>query len=127
MIHSADKADLAGVQSLVKSSINCLTSKRLISIQEAVHEIDELQLVISSEHMTRVSLRGCLYKLKRKSEPDPKDFVYQYADRSSEYRNMSLSRYFYKVWCKKNFHTDEDTKRKMKRILIPQFTTTVDG
>ena len=119
-IHSADRADLAGVQSLVKTSINCLTSKRLISIQEAVHEMNELQLVISSEYMTRVSLRGCLYKLKRKSEPDPKDFVYQYADRSSEYSNMSLSRYFYKVWCKKNFYTDEDTKRKMKRILIPQ-------
>jgi len=107
---------------LVKTSLNWLTSKRLISLQEAVHELDEsnLPLVICSEYMTKVSLRSCLYKLKNKDDPDPKDFVYQYAMRKQEHIHLSLSQYFYKVWCKKEFYKDSDTNRKMKRILLPQ-------
>ena len=119
---SANTADLGGVQSLVKTSLNWLTSKRLISTQEAVHELDEkcLPLVICSEYMTKVSLRSCLYKLKKKDDPDPKDFVYQYASRKLEHIHLSLSQYFYKVWRKKDFYEDEDTRRKLKRILLPQ-------
>ena len=110
------------MQSLVKTSLNWLTSKRLISVQEAVHELDDksLPLVICSEYMTKVSLRSCLYKLKKKDDPDPKDFVYQYASRKQEHIHLSLSQYFYKVWQKKDHYKDEDTKRKMKRILLPQ-------
>lgn len=107
---------------MVKTSLNWLTSKRLISLQESVHELDEnnLPLVICSEYMTKVSLRSCLYKLKKKDDPDPKDFVYQYASRKQEHIHLSLSQYFYRVWCKKEFYKDSDTNRKMKRILLPQ-------
>lgn len=117
---SATSEDITGVQTLVKKSLNWMTSKRLISIQEAVHEIDRLELVLCSDVITTVSLQSCLYKLKRKDEPDPKNLVYTYATRGDEHKDMSLDTFFYKVWRKNNIYDDPDSKRPLKRILIPR-------
>lgn len=97
-----------------------MTSKRLIGIPEAVHEIDRLSLTICSDVITHVSLQSCFYKLKKKDDPDPKDLVTSYAKRDKQLSNMSLDRYFYKIWCKNNSHNDPDSKRKKNRILIPK-------
>lgn len=104
---------------MVKMSLNWMTSKRLISIQEAVHEVDRLNLTLCSDVITYLSIQSCL-KLRKSSDPKPKDLVYTYANRSEEHNALSLDQFFYQVWCSENFMTDEDSNRPMKRILIPR-------
>ncbi len=80
-------------------SLNWMTSKRLISIQEAVHEIDRLGLTLCSEVIMYVSIMSCT-KLRKSAASKPNDLVYRYASRSDEYSQLSLDEYFYQVWCK---------------------------
>ena len=117
--HSKSSADINGVQTLVKMSLNMMTSKRLISIQEAVHEIDRLSLTLCSDVITYVSIQNCL-KLRKSADPKPKDLVYCYATRDEKHNRLSLDEYFYKVWCKKNFMIDPDSDRECNRILLPR-------
>ena len=98
-------------------SLNWMTSKRLISIQEAVHEVDRQSLTLCSEVINYVSLQSCL-KLRKSSDPRPRDLVYTYANRPEVYIALSLEQFFYQVWCKENFLRDKDSDRPMKRILI---------
>ena len=98
-------------------SLNWMTSKRLISIQEAVHEIDRLSLTLCSDVISYVSVQNCL-KLRKSSDAKPNDLVYSYASREEKYINLTLDQYFYKVWCKKKFMIDPDSDRRMNRILI---------
>ena len=71
MPNSASSADISGVSTLVKMSLNWMTSKRLISIQEAVHEVDRQSLTLCSEVINYVSLQSCL-KLRKSSDPRPR-------------------------------------------------------
>jgi len=105
------------VNTLVKMSLNWMTSKRLISIQEAVHEIDRLNLTLCSDDIHYVPLASCL-KLRKSNEPKPKDLVYSYANRDIKHEHYSLSRYFYDVFIKESFMRDEDSGRVKDRILI---------
>ena len=114
---SKSSSDITGVQTLVKMSLNWMTSKRLISIQEAVHEIDRLSLTLCSEIITYVSIQSCL-KLRKSSDPKPNDLVFNYANRGDEYCHLSLDEFFYQVWCKEKFMVDKDSNRPMNRILI---------
>jgi hypothetical protein len=70
--HSSNSDDISGVDTLVKMSLNWMTSKRLISIQEAVHEIDRLSLTLCSDDTTSVSLLSCA-KLRKSSERKQRD------------------------------------------------------
>ena len=94
-----------------------MTSKRLIPIQEAVHEIDRMSLTLCSEEISYVSLASCT-KLRKKNESKPKDLVYCYANRDVKYEHYSLDRYFYEVFIKESFMTDKDSGRVKDRILI---------
>jgi len=105
------------VKTLVKMSLNHMTSKRLIPIQEAVHEIDRMSLTLCSEEISYVSLASCT-KLRKKNESKPKDLVYCYANRDVKYEHYSLDRYFYEVFIKESFMTDKDSGRVKDRILI---------
>ena len=96
-----------------------MTSKRLISIQEAVHEIDRLSLTLCSDVITYVSIQSCL-KLRKSSDPKPNDLVYCYATRDEKHSRLSLDEYFYKVWCKQKFMCDPDSDRVLNRILLPR-------
>ena len=100
-------------------SLNWMTSKRLISIQEAVHEVDGLSLTMSSEYISYVSVLTCL-KLRKSSEEKPKCLVYNYATRDEKYNKLTLDEYFYKVWCQKGFMKDQDSGRVVNRILLPK-------
>ena len=115
--HSSSSADISGVNRLVKMSLNWMTSKRLISIQEAVHEIDRLNLTLCSDDIHYVSLASCM-KLRKSTDPKPTDLVYRYASREVKYEHYSLSRYFYDVFIKESFMVDEDSGRVKDRILI---------
>ena len=79
-LRSSSSDDISGVDALVKMSLNWMTSKRLISIQEAVHEIDRLSLTLCSDDITSVSLLSCA-KLRKSSERKPRDLAWCYGNR----------------------------------------------
>jgi hypothetical protein len=47
---------MSGVKTITKQALNHLVGQRLVSIQEAVHMVDNQKLVISSNKMTYLSL-----------------------------------------------------------------------
>ena len=98
-------------------SVNWMTSKRLISIQEAVHEINRLSLTLCSDDITSVSLLSCA-KLRKSSERKPRDLAWCYGNRDVEYGHYSLDRYFYEVFIKDKYEKDEDSGRVKDRILL---------
>eukprot|EP00985_Skeletonema_marinoi_P013483 scaffold6703_cov152-Skeletonema_marinoi.AAC.1 len=98
-------------------SLNWMTSKRLISIQEAVHEIDRLNLTLCSDEINYVPLASCM-KLRKSTERKPRDLVYCYGNRDVKHDHYSLDRYFYEVFIKESFMRDEDSGRVKDQILI---------
>ena len=94
-----------------------MTSKRLISIQEAVHEINRLSLTLCSDDITSVSLLSCA-KLRKSSERKPRDLAWCYGNRDVKYEHYSLDRYFYEVFIKDKYEKDEDSGRVKDRMLL---------
>jgi hypothetical protein len=47
---------MTGVKTITKKALHHLAGHRLVSMQEAVHMVDEKELVICSESMTYVSI-----------------------------------------------------------------------
>ena len=76
--------------------MNWMSGNRTISIQEAVHEIEELPLVLCSERMLPVYINGFM-AIKKQSQPNPSDCLSRYAHRK-EHMDMSLYRYFYQKY-----------------------------
>jgi hypothetical protein len=48
--------NLSGVKTITKQALHYLSGQHLVSIQEAVHMVDNQELVISSDKMTYLSL-----------------------------------------------------------------------
>jgi hypothetical protein len=48
--------NMSGVKTITKQVLHHLSGQRLLSIQEAVHMVDNQELVISSDKMTFLSL-----------------------------------------------------------------------
>ena len=132
---SAHTDDLNHISTITKRSLNKLSGSRQVSIQEAVHEIAGLDLVICSDYLIDVSLGRALYLRKEKDEsttetsPEDgtnqkenyqKDLISSYRNRSITAKNMSLESYFYQVFSKKKFYVSSTTGREKHRILIPK-------
>lgn len=121
--YSSHDNDFSGVDLITKKSLNALTGHRTVSIQEAVHEIAGLDLVICSDYLTKVSLGRALFTGKRKegaTNYKKNDLVDCYRHRDEKYEDLSLEEYFYEEFRKQKFYTDPTTKRNKYRILAPQ-------
>ena len=96
-----------------------MSAQRTVSIQEAVHLVDNQDLVICSEKFTTLSLRqGAL--MTGKDDAAAKDIVSRYRNRPAVHLKLSLDQYFYKVFCREVLHDNNDeTERTKHRILIP--------
>ena len=93
---SSHEGDITGLKGLTKRAMNWMSGNRTISIQEAVHEIEELPLVLCSERLLPVYINGFM-SIKRESQPNPTDCLSRYAHRK-EHMDMSLHRYFYQKY-----------------------------
>jgi len=70
---------------------------RQVSIQEAVHMVDNQKLIICSETITHLSLaQGGMQKNKK--DANFTSILVMYRNRSEIHKNMSLDSYFYKVF-----------------------------
>ena len=109
------------ISTITKRSLNRLTGSRQVSIQEAVHEIAGLDLVICSDYLTDVSLGRALYLRKDNSESkQEKDLISAYRSRPQSEEHMTLENYFYEIFSKTKFYAGSITKRQKHRILIPK-------
>ena len=123
---STQENDLSGGDMITKKSLNKLTGHRTISIQEAVHEIADLELVLCSDVVSEVSLGKSLATLRKdeeKSEEKNKssnDLIIDYRYRDTRYKHLSMENYFYSVFMNRTFYKDTFTKRNKYRILLPK-------
>ena len=107
--------DFGGADSVTKESRNAMTSHRTIPIQEAVHEINKLDLRICSDYMTNVSIGKALYIRNKKDQKTFKknDLVSYYRNRPSKWDHMAIDQFFHGVFRKHAFYQGGDTKRKI--------------
>ena len=77
-----------------------MSAQRTVSIQEAVHMVDNQDLVICSEKFTYLSLRQGAVLTSKKDSKKKKDIVTMYRNRSKDLADLSMDEYFYKHFCK---------------------------
>ena len=119
--HSSHENDLNHIITITKKSLNKLCSSHLVGVQEAVHEIAGLDLVICSYYLTDVSLGwALLYATTQKKSHKNKDLVSSYRNRDPSFDYLSFEQIFFKIFRKNEFYKDSKTNRKKDRILIPK-------
>ena len=96
---STHNGNMGGVRHLTQKALNSLSGQRQGSVQEAVHLVDDLDLVICSDVFTTLSLQqGAM--MTGKDDSRAKDIVSMYRNRSPNLHHMSMDEYFYKHFCK---------------------------
>ena len=111
-------------EKIAKQALNKLTGNRQIGIQEALHDICGLDLVICSDILVDVQLNRSMYlskttkKVVDRHKFNNQDIVDSYKRREHHLKNVSLENYFYKCFRKKEFYKDNETGRQKYRILI---------
>ena len=103
----ASKAD---VQQLARKLLNKTISGKMVSKQEAMVLVGQLDLVDCSESVSTVSISGH-YKLDYKKNST---FLSQYANRPAAYNHMSLHQYFGIV-------KNKSKKRVQAKTIIPHY------
>ena len=97
-----------------------MSAQRTVSIQEAVHMVDNQDLVICSEKFTYLSLRQGAVLTSEKDGQKRKDVVTMYRNRSKNLANISLDEYFYSHFCREVLKEKGDrTDLTKHRILLP--------
>jgi len=97
-----------------------MSAQRTVSIQEAVHMVDNQDLVICSERFTYLSLRQGAMLTSDKDSTKKKDIVTMYRDRSKKLSDLSMDAYFYEHFCKEVLKDEGDcTEATKHRILLP--------
>ena len=91
---------MGGIRHITQKVLHGMSAQRTMSIQEAVHMIDNQDLVICSEKFTYLSVRQDAVLTSEKDGQKRKDIVTMYRNRSKDLANLSLDEYFYKHLCR---------------------------
>ena len=112
LLRSRDN-DLNHISTIIKRSLDKLTGTRQVSIQEAVHEIAGLDLVICLDYLTVASLGQALYCQKYNFNwTHGEDLISTYRNRPPTEEHMILENYFYQIFSAKDFYVALATKRE---------------
>ena len=111
---------MGGVRYITQKALHGMSAQRTVSIQEAVHMVDNQDLVICSEKFTYLSLRQGAMLTSEETAKKKKDIISMYRNRSKALASLSLDEYFYKHFCKEVLKDYGDTTERTKhRILLP--------
>jgi predicted nucleic-acid-binding protein/DNA replication protein DnaC len=111
---------MGGVRYITQKALHGMSAQRTVSIQEAVHMVDNQDLVICSEKFTYLSLRQGAMLTSEKDGAKKKDIVTMYRNRSKELANLSMDDYFYNQFCRKVLKDEGGrTEATKHRILLP--------
>ena len=113
--------DFGGVNSVTKKFLNAMTLHWIVSMQEAVHKMDKLDLRICSDYTTEVSISKALYLREKSNQKTYKtnDLVSYYRNRPSKCDHISMEE-FLCIFGKHTFYQGGDTKHKKNQILLPK-------
>ena len=89
--------DLNQISTITKCALNKLTGSCQVSIQEAMHKITGLDLIICSDYLTDDSLGHASY-LQKESSYTFLDLISSYHNRSTDLDKMTLEQHFYNVF-----------------------------
>ena len=111
---------MGGTRYITQKALHGMSAQRTVSIQEAVHMVDNQDLVICSEKFTYLSLRQGEVLTSEKDGQKRKDIVTMYRNRSTNLGNLSLDEYFYSHFCREVLRESGDrTDLTKHRILLP--------
>ena len=99
--------NLSGVKTITKQALHHLAGQRLVSIQEAVHMVDNQELVISSDKMTYLSLAQGQALHDECDTHAKKDLITIYRNRHHKYNQLSLEQFFYQVFIQSAFNKNK--------------------
>jgi hypothetical protein len=97
-----------------------LNGQRQVPIQEAVHMLDDQELVICSDRITYVSLAQGQALQSRTDRS--KDLITVYRNQKEEHYHLSLEQYFYQVFIESTFKTqgENNITTDHHRIMMPK-------
>ena len=109
---------MGGVRYITQKALHGMSAQRTVSIQEAVHMVDNQDLIICSEKFTYLSLRqGAM--LSSEKDKKKKDIVTMYRNRSRDLAHLLMDDYFYEHFCRELSNDANDTMEAHKnRILL---------
>ena len=111
---------MGGTRYITQKALHGMSAQRTVSIQEAVHMVDNQDLVICSEKFTYLSLRQGAVLTSQKDGQKRKDIVTMYRNRSKDLADLSLDEYFYSHFCREVLKENGDrTDLTKHRILLP--------
>ncbi len=93
-----------GVKTIIKQALYNLAGQRLVSIQEAVHMVDNQELVICSNKMTYLSLAQGQALRDKYNQHTKKDLITIHRNRHQKYNQLSLEQFFYQVFIQSTFN-----------------------
>ena len=111
---------MGGVWYITQKALHGMSAQRTVSIQEAVHMVDNQDLVICSERFTYLSVRQGAMLTRNKDNEKKKDIVTMYRNCSKQFEHLSMDEYFYKHFCQYVLKEKGDhTEATKNRILLP--------
>jgi len=96
-----------------------LNGTRSVPTQEAVHMVDNQDLVICSDRITYVSLAQGQALRSETDRSKQKDLITVYRNRKEEHYPLSMEQYFYQVFVESTFNKS-DRSTNQHRILMPK-------
>jgi hypothetical protein len=100
---STQEDNLTGLRTITKKALHMLTGHRLVSMQEAVHMVDNQELVICSDSITYVSLSQGQALWDKTDKQQKRDLITIYRNRQRHHNHYSLEQYFYQVFVESTF------------------------
>jgi hypothetical protein len=96
---------MSGVKTITKQALHHLAGQRLVSIQEAVHMVNNQELAISFDKMTYLSLAQGQALRDECDMHTKKDLITIHQNRQQKYNQLSLEQFsFYQVFIQSTFN-----------------------
>ncbi len=96
--------NMSGVKTITKQALHHLAGQCLVCIQEAVHMVNNQELVISSNEMTYLSLAQGQALCDECNMHAKRDLITIYRNRHQKYNQLSLEQLFYQVFIQSAFN-----------------------
>ncbi len=103
--------NLTGVRTVTRKALHVLNGQRQVPIQEAVHILDNQELVICSDRITYVSLAQGHALQSETDRSKEKDLITVYWNQKEEHYPLSLEQYFYCVFVDSTFKKHGENKK----------------
>jgi hypothetical protein len=87
--------NLTGLRTITKKALHMLSGQQQVSMQEAVHIVDNQELVICSDRITYVSLAQGQALQSETDKSQKSHMITVYRNRNEKYYHLLLEQYFY--------------------------------